>query len=293
VTWSPLATETLSALVEHDSRQTTKLDFDAAADVAPDATDRAVDDVLLEAERRGWIVGQRDEGDGSIAWWSTLRVTVDGLRGLGDWPPAGREHEPGVWDDGHWGRRARPLLESLHAEPPAHGFYFKPVGEETARWLEWTAALLLLEAGLISGRIGDDGVDTLRITPEGAHALDPTPRNPLHVAQAKLRSGARVDAIITAVELALGGRLKEIAADRGVPVTHTDGRPLKLMKLIVNLREVGAYDETDRAQIAAWLKLRNDLAVVPDHVVHPGLLGGWGCRSHPVPTRRTPDEAPR
>lgn len=153
-----------------------------------------------------------------------------------------------------------PLLESLHAEPPAHGFYFKPVGEETTRWLEWTAALLLLEAGLISGRIGDDGVDTLRITPEGAHALHPTPRNPLQVAQAQLRSGARVDAIITAVELALGGRLKEIAADRGVPVTHTDGRPLKLMKLIVNLREVGAYDETDRAQIAAWLKLRNDLA---------------------------------
>jgi hypothetical protein len=260
VTWSPLATETLSALVEHDSRQTIELDFDAAADVAPDATGRAVNDVLLEAERRGWIVGQRDEGDGSIAWWSTLRLTVDGLRGLGDWPPAGREHELGVWDDGHWG--ARPLLESLHAKPPAHGFYLTPVGEETTRWLEWTAALLLLEAGLISGRIGDDGVDTLRITPEGAHALDPTPRNPLHVAQAKLRSGARVDAIITAV-LALGGRLKEIAADRGVPVTHTDGRPLTLMKLSVNLREAGAYDETDRAQIEAWLKLRNDL-VHPD-----------------------------
>ncbi len=149
------------------------------ADVAPDATGRAVDDVLLEAERKRWIVGQRDEGDGSIAWWSTPRLTVDGLRGLGDWPPAGRENEPGVWDDGHWGRRARPLLESLHAEPPAHGFYFKPVGEETTRWLEWTAALLLLEAGLISGRLGDDGIDTLRITPEGANALDPTPCNPL------------------------------------------------------------------------------------------------------------------
>ena len=25
-----------------------------------------------------------------------------------------------------------------------------------------------------------------------------------------------------------------------------------------------------------------ELAVVPHHVVHPGLLGGWGCRSHPV-----------
>jgi hypothetical protein len=34
------------------------------------------------------------------------------------------------------------------------------------------------------------------------------------------------------------------------------------------------------------------LDVVPRHVVHPGLLGGWGCRSHPDP-RRSPDEAPR
>jgi hypothetical protein len=32
------------------------------------------------------------------------------------------------------------------------------------------------------------------------------------------------------------------------------------------------------------------LGVVPDHVVHPGHLGGWGCQSHPSP-RRTPDEA--
>ncbi len=41
----------------------------------------------------------------------------------------------------------------------------------------------------------------------------------------------------------------------------------------------------------AWVKkLVRELAVIPDHVVHPDLLGGWGCRSHPDP-RRTPDEA--
>jgi hypothetical protein len=33
------------------------------------------------------------------------------------------------------------------------------------------------------------------------------------------------------------------------------------------------------------------LGVVPKHVVHPDLLGGWGCSSHPDPRR--PDEAPR
>jgi hypothetical protein len=34
------------------------------------------------------------------------------------------------------------------------------------------------------------------------------------------------------------------------------------------------------------------LAVVPSHVVHPGLLGGWLVSKPPVP-RRTPDEAAR
>jgi hypothetical protein len=34
------------------------------------------------------------------------------------------------------------------------------------------------------------------------------------------------------------------------------------------------------------------LAVVPDYVVHPGLLGGWVVSKPPAP-RRTPDEAAR
>jgi hypothetical protein len=34
------------------------------------------------------------------------------------------------------------------------------------------------------------------------------------------------------------------------------------------------------------------LGVVPKHVVHPGLLGGWGCQ-RPTAPRRRPDEAAR
>src|SRR3954452_5263599 len=34
------------------------------------------------------------------------------------------------------------------------------------------------------------------------------------------------------------------------------------------------------------------LGVVPEHVVHPGLLGGWLVSKPPVP-RRTPDEVAR
>lgn len=37
---------------------------------------------------------------------------------------------------------------------------------------------------------------------------------------------------------------------------------------------------------------KNDLVVVPDSVVHPGLLGGWVVSKPPVP-RRTPDEGSR
>jgi sugar phosphate permease len=40
------------------------------------------------------------------------------------------------------------------------------------------------------------------------------------------------------------------------------------------------------------LLLAGRLGVVPKHVVHPGLSGGWGCRSHQL-QRRAPDEVAR
>jgi hypothetical protein len=134
-----------------------------------------------------------------------------------------------------------------------------PTGGELTLF-EAVDLLNLLEAELISGRIGEDGIDTVRITPQGAKALDPAPQDPLRTAQQLLNNGARVDAIVTAVELGLGSRLKEMATARDVPVKHADGGPIKLMKLNVELRNAAAYDETDRAQIEAWLKLRNDVA---------------------------------
>jgi hypothetical protein len=185
-----------------------------------------------------------------------VRLTVDGMRWLGQWPPAGREWEPGGWDTKFWGTRARPLLVRLRETPPQHGFYFKPIGEGSEQWREWRTLLVLGEAGLVSGRETESGVDTLRLTAAGLRALDPTPRDPLEEAGAKLRSGARVDAIVTAVERALGARLKQLVAKRGVATTGPNGTPLTLSRLNNDLRGAGVYNESDRAQDEAWLKVR-------------------------------------
>ena len=260
---SPQDEMVLPAVVDLDSRSTIMLAFDAVCEFVPELTGRAVDDVLLEAKSKGLIVGDRGEGDGSVAWWSRLRLTAAGLRSLGHWPPPGREWEPGLWSDGYWGRLARPLLQQLQDEPPQHGFYLMPVGGDTEAWARWTALLLLGEADLVSGTLTDDGIGTLRISAEGKEALDPRPRNALDQAAAQLRSGARIDAIVTAVELGLGQRLVRLADDRGISTTHADGHRLKLSVINNALRADGAYEESDRAQVEAWLKLRNELA-------HPG-----------------------
>ena len=270
---SPHAHDVLEALVDLDTRVTISLSFDGPGELIDGVTGRVVDDVLLEASAKGLIAGDRGEGDGSIVFWSRLALTVEGLRWLGQWPPPGRESEPGGWDDGYWGKRARPLLARLRDVPLPHGFYLKPVGRESEEWADWTAALLLREADLISGRLASDGIDTVRISAEGHRALDPRPRDPLEQASAQLRSGARVDAIVTAVELALGQRLKALADGHDVATTHADGHPIKLSMLNAALRKAGVYHETDRAQIEAWLKLRNDLAHADGQQISDARVG--------------------
>jgi hypothetical protein len=254
------ARDVLEALVDRDSRWEIMLAFVEASELLPEVSGRDVDDALLEARELGLVFGDRGEGDGSVCWWSRVRLTPSALRLLGEWPPAHREWEPGGWDAGYWGQRARPLLAGLRDDPPASDFLFKPIGEGSDEWAGWTAALLLRDAELISGRLTDAGIDTLRLTAAGLQALDPSPREPLDDAIAKLRSGARVDAMVTAVESALGVRLKELAASHGLAITRPDGTPVPLSRLNNDLRTAGAYREADRAQVDAWLKARNDLA---------------------------------
>ncbi len=252
--------EVLEALVDRDSRWEIMLTFTEASELLPDLSGRDVDNALLEARELDLLFGDRGEGDGSVCWWSRVRLAPAALRLLGQWPPMGREWEPGGWDTGYWGQRARPLLVGLRDDPSAQGYYFKPIGEGSEPWAQWTAALVLGDADLIAGRLTDEGIDRLRLTAAGLQALDTSSRGPLDDAIAKLRSGARVDAIVTAVEGALSGRLTDLATAHGLAVTRPDGTPLALSRLNNDLRSTGVYEETDRAQVDAWLKVRNDLA---------------------------------
>jgi hypothetical protein len=49
----------------------------------PDLSGRELDNLLRELLHRGWLAAQRQEGDGSIVWWSQLIPTLSGLRHLG------------------------------------------------------------------------------------------------------------------------------------------------------------------------------------------------------------------
>src|SRR5215203_933016 len=66
------------------------------------------------------------------------------------------------------------------------------------------------------------------------------------------------------------------------------GRPINRFPRFVLPNPTGLSAQTTSGS----QRRQRPLGVVPHHVVHPGLLGGWGCLSHPVP-RRTPNEAPR
>jgi hypothetical protein len=135
--------------------------------------------------------------------------------------------------------------------------------EDPEPLLQWQAALLLAEAGLISGRVTSEGIDTVRVTLEGQQALDPLPRDPIDEAEAALRNGNVAEALVTAVELALRPRLEQLADAHDIETADTNARPVRLARIIDALKAKGPLSESQRAQVDAWLKLRNDAA-------HPG-----------------------
>jgi hypothetical protein len=60
---------------------------DSPAAVLPELTESQLDEALRRLEQHGLIAGERGETFG-FAFWMQLRVTADGLRVLGEWPPA-------------------------------------------------------------------------------------------------------------------------------------------------------------------------------------------------------------
>lgn len=60
---------------------------DSPAEVLPELMESQLDEALRRLKQHGLIAGERGETIG-FAFWMQLRVTADGLRVLGEWPPA-------------------------------------------------------------------------------------------------------------------------------------------------------------------------------------------------------------
>jgi hypothetical protein len=236
-----------------------QLEGNKPTELAPSLTGAEVDDLLLDAEHQGLVVGNRTNY-GDTQNWSQLRLTVGGLRWLGEWPPPGLEHHDGPWDDGHYGAVVKPVLADLRDHPPRHGLVIAPVwGMPEEKWERWRALELLLEAGLISGRVTTNGesLDDIRLTPAGRQALDRSERDPLDTAARKLRTGSKIEAMIIAVEKAVGPRLKELATAASIPIDQ-NGRALKLSAINNQLKTAGVLTESERVVVESMLKRRND-----------------------------------
>ncbi len=223
----------------------------------PSITSNDVDLLLQEARHQDLIEGERGEGDGSLSWWSGVRVTIEGLRRLGQWPPAGGEHLPGPWNEGVWGRLDRPLLSELATSPPNAGFLFKPEGGDSAPERErWRAVLRLLSGGLIDGGLQQGGLDGVRVTVEGRRALA-GPAGALDRAVVELRRGAKVEAMTAAVDEALAGLLRDLTEANGLSVKQ-NGKPIRLNNLADQLRSAGVFGRDTHAEVEVCLALRNE-----------------------------------
>jgi hypothetical protein len=246
-------------LLALDSRDAVVLPLEEIVpiDALPKITGREVDHVLQQAVHDGSAAGERqDRGDAVV--WARLRLTVAGLRELGEWPPDGGEYRAGPWDQRRWGRVSRPLLRELHEDPPHDDVKLMPTGgDDPGRWQEWTDLLRLLESGLIQGQLNTGHLQDIRVTRQGHAALDPPVDAPLTRARTDLDRGAKADAVTAAIDEALKPVLHRLADAYRVDRTRPGGKDVKLAVVNDGLKTAGAYDESHRAEISSWLKVRN------------------------------------
>jgi hypothetical protein len=249
----------LSKLLELDPARNFDLElcepvpWEGASDLTTDEVDR----LLQEGQHQGLLGGERREGAGSTCWWSQVRLTVGGLRRLGQWPPVGGEHLPGPWEDGLWATVDRRVLSELATSPPHHGMLFAPVfGDGIDQWKRWRAAERLLSADLIDGECQQGGLALVRVTLAGHRALA-GPTAPIDRAVAELRRGAKVEAMTACVEEALADLLRGLAGKAGIP-TEDKGRPVRLGNLADQLKSQGAFGSGVHAEIGVCLALRNE-----------------------------------
>lgn len=252
----------LEGLLSHDPFETLELHLaePTRLDAIPGCDTREIDELLLHAQRDGLVsASHRHTGDGSIAHWFTLHLTVRGLRQIGQWPPVGGERVPGPWDEGVWGLEDRPVLRELGDSPGARAFILRPLGGPDAQDLpRWQSVIRLLEAELISGEAQASGLNEVLVTAAGQRALADGHEDPLDRALVDLHRNAKVDAMTAAVEEALVGMLRELAGAHGVVAEDARGRTLGHGALNDQLKAGDVYDESWRAEVAALLALRNE-----------------------------------
>lgn len=88
--WDDFEGLVLRWVFEHCWEAEVQLDrSDEPSEHLPSLSDIEIDDALsrLRDHAGGLISGHRDEAAGYF-WWSALRPTANGLRVLGEWPPA-------------------------------------------------------------------------------------------------------------------------------------------------------------------------------------------------------------
>ena len=158
----------IRALVDHNSRSPLQFAL-GDTDVLPGASGREVELAFSDMEDDRWIEGDRQTVGDTIVW-SDLRVTVEALQAVHDWPPPGMEDQLGPWTTMTWGQRDLPLLRQLAEDSPGR-FIIEPVRELPERFAEWNGYLRLLEAGLIYGQRRQAGLDRVQVTEAGRAVL--------------------------------------------------------------------------------------------------------------------------
>jgi len=91
-----LLDDALRALLARDNRMPVQLDEQLHGDQIgmPEQSGQELDELIRDLVHRGWAEGNVADtaptGSHFASYWSGLRVTIAGLRHLGEWPAEGR-----------------------------------------------------------------------------------------------------------------------------------------------------------------------------------------------------------
>lgn len=192
--------------------------------------------------------------------WFRVVATPAGLRFAGEWPPRGREASPGPWRDGHWGHHVLPALTWIRDDAPQWigGLHGGNPDDERARLA--TLDLLINEGYIAADQQPHLALAEPRLTEAGREILTPTIRTPIDEAVHRLNQGDKVDAVIHAVEIGLGDRLKALAATYGTiePLDGDTFRKLSTLNDQLGSKTNNVYAQRWRVTIESALKLRNE-----------------------------------